>query len=90
MCERLTRQQLTRRLTFCAVMACAFAAGLLCGCSTPSPIFTAHGTGDGCAVRVGLSWGQPWDVSISEEAAQTATESSTESSGGCSSGACSI
>jgi len=28
MCERFTRQQLNRRLTFCALMACAFAAGL--------------------------------------------------------------
>jgi hypothetical protein len=28
MCERFTRDQLNRRLTFCAVMARAFAAGL--------------------------------------------------------------
>ncbi len=35
MCENYTRQQLTRRLTFCAVMACAFAAGLAYSADIP-------------------------------------------------------
>ncbi len=35
MCEHYTRTQLNRRLTFCALMACAFAAGMAYSADIP-------------------------------------------------------